>query len=105
MNKLKEFIEINDINTSHIKIKLTRKSYEENPKYCKYCGKIIPYEKRRNDFCDHSCSASYNNQGVCRNGSSLPEHSYCLNCGKEIKKGNKYCNNDCQIEYEQKEYI
>jgi len=30
-------------------------------KSCKYCGKEIEYEKRRNTFCNHSCSAAYNN--------------------------------------------
>ena len=104
-NKLKEFIELNDINTSHIKTKLTKEKYEKNPKHCKYCGKIIPYEKRENDFCNHSCSASYNNQGVCRNGNPLPEHSYCLNCGKEITRSNKFCDNTCAAEYREKEYI
>ena len=107
-NKLKNFIEINNISTSHIKTKsakLTREIYEQNPKYCKYCGEIILYEKRENDFCSHSCSASYNNKGICRNGISLPEHSYCLNCGKEITRGNKFCNNYCQQEFKYKEYI
>lgn len=83
-----------------------RKEYEENPKCCKYCGKPIPFEERnRKDFCNHSCSASYNNKGICRNGNPLPEHSYCLNCGKEITRGNKFCNNTCSAEYKEKEYI
>lgn len=83
-----------------------RKEYEENPKCCKYCGKPIPFEERnRKDFCNHSCAASYNNQGICRNGNPLPEHSYCLNCGKEITRGNKFCNNTCSAEYKEKEYI
>lgn len=104
-NKLKEFIEENNIDTSHIKTKLTKEKYEKNPKYCKYCGQMIPYEKRENDFCNHSCSASFNNQGIVRNGEPLPEHSYCLNCGKEITRGNKYCNHVCQNEYYHKLYI
>lgn len=104
-NKLKQFIINNNINISHIKIKLTKTIYEQNPKICKACGTIIPYEKRRNDFCNHSCSASYNNQGICRNGEAYPEHSYCLNCRKEITRGNKYCNNKCRQEYTYKQYI
>jgi len=28
---------------------------------------------------------------------------YCLNCGKEIHAPNKYCNNECQQEYQHKE--
>lgn len=104
-NKLKQFITDNGIDVSHIKTSVTRTKYEENPKKCKYCGEIIPYENRRNDFCNHSCSASFNNQGVCRNGKAHPEHSYCLNCGKEITRRNKYCNNKCQQEYTYKQYI
>ena len=100
--KLKDFIELNNISTSHIKTKLTKEKYEQNPKYCKYCGKLIPYEKRENDFCNHSCSASFNN---IKNENHLPEHSYCLNCGKEITRGNKFCNNTCTAKYKEKEYI
>ena len=103
--KLKEFIELNNIDTSHIKTKLNKETYKQNPKYCKYCGKIIPYEKRENDFCNHSCSASYNNKGICRHGIKKPEYSYCLNCGKEIIEGNKFCNNTCASQYKEKEYI
>ena len=104
-NKLKQFINENNICISHIKIKLTKTIYEQNPKTCKACGAIIPYEKRQNDFCSHSCSASYNNKGVCRNGEAYSKHSYCLNCGKEIVRGNKYCNHKCQQEYTYKQYI
>lgn len=28
-----------------------RKAYEANPKYCKLCGTLIPFEKRENMFC------------------------------------------------------
>ena len=41
--------------------------YTLTQKNCKYCGKSIPYEKRANDYCNHSCFASNNNKGVCRN--------------------------------------
>lgn len=30
---------------------------------------------------------------------------FCLNCGKEIIKGNKYCDNHCKNTYEYKQYI
>ena len=35
--------------------------YLLDPIVCKHCKSVIPYEKRSNIFCDHSCSASYNN--------------------------------------------
>ena len=87
-------------------VKRIREEYEANPKCCKNCGKPIPFEERnRKDFCNHSCSASYNNKGIYRNGNPLPEHSYCLNCGKEVNRGKKFCDHDCQFEYQYKEYI
>lgn len=104
-NKLKEFIEKNNIDISHIKSRITKSKYEENPKICKFCGKVISYKKRINDFCSHSCAASFNNVGIARNSETLSEHFHCLNCGKEIAKRNKYCNNTCRAEYERKEYI
>lgn len=30
---------------------------------------------------------------------------HCLNCGKEIPKGRKYCSNKCQVDFEYKTYI
>lgn len=104
-NSLKKVISDNNIDVSHLKTKTSKKSYSENPKYCKYCGKEIPYEKRENDFCNSSCAASFNNKGICRHEQNKPDHLYCLNCGKEINKGSRFCNNTCYAEYERKQYI
>ena len=45
------------------------KTYYENPKICKNCGKVIevkenekPRHIRKKTFCDSSCSATYNNK-------------------------------------------
>ena len=38
------------------------KEYYKNPKKCKECGKVIPYNKKENMFCERSCSASYTNK-------------------------------------------
>lgn len=35
--------------------------YNSNPKLCKQCNNPIDYDKKRNDFCSKSCSASHNN--------------------------------------------
>lgn len=35
--------------------------YNENPKKCKYCNQVISYEERKKVFCNHTCSATYNN--------------------------------------------
>ena len=104
VNKLKGFISNFNIDISHFKTRLSKDMYLVNPKHCKYCGKEISYEKRNNDFCSHSCSASYNNIGTCRNGKPS-EDAFCLNCGKPINKGTKYCNSTCYAEYQRKEYI
>lgn len=36
--------------------------YNKNPKKCKNCHLPIPYDKKINTYCDHSCSASSVNQ-------------------------------------------
>lgn len=38
---LRKFIADNNIDISHFKRNLTREQYEENPKFCKNCGKVI----------------------------------------------------------------
>lgn len=97
-NFVKKIISDYNIDISHLKTPMTKDKYLINPKYCKHCGKMIPYEQRENNFCNSSCAASFNN---CKK-SIL---SYCLNCGKEIKKGSRFCNNTCYAEYEQNQYI
>ncbi len=38
-----------------------KENYLNNIKKCLNCGADIPYENRRNKFCNKSCSSSYNN--------------------------------------------
>ena len=72
--------------------------------HCLHCGKEIkvgnlkPSEYNGRKFCDASCAASYNNLHRDK------EKKYCLNCGKEIPKQNKYCSQKCQHEYHQIEW-
>ena len=64
------------------------KEKNEKPKrYCLYCGKEIIGGDSRKKFCNHSCSASYNNKDVVRNGTK--RNKECLHCGKKLKKGQK----------------
>ncbi len=65
--------------------------YNDSPKYCKGCETKIPYEKRSNVFCNHSCSAKTNNKNKLINR--------CLHCNKLIHKPKLYCNNTCQHAY------
>lgn len=72
--------------------------------YCQYCGNEIPIgnlkpsEYNGRKFCNASCAASYNNSN------RKNDKKYCLNCGKEIPKQNKYCSIKCQFEYKQCEW-
>lgn len=74
-------------------------AWNGNPKLCKSCAKPLLYENRRNDFCNHSCSAIFNNKGVRRHG-EVP--SDCLNCGKP-HYNEKFCSHECNSDYEWKE--
>lgn len=58
---LRNFCKLHNIDLTVFDTKLTKEKYEANPKHCLHCGKVIPYEKRENSFCDSSCAASYNN--------------------------------------------
>ena len=54
------------------------RKYCKNPNYCAYCNKIIPYKKRRNKFCNHSCSAKKNSSLIIHNHTSKNK---CNGCG------------------------
>jgi predicted nucleic acid-binding Zn ribbon protein len=66
--------------------------YDLHPKFCKHCGKKIPYSIKQNIFCNHKCSALYNNTH------KIPKHK-CKYCGKPIKYNQKWCNKKCQTIY------
>lgn len=102
-NWLRKFIIENNIDISHfIKIQ-SKEEYEENPKYCKKCGKIIDWAHRENEFCSRSCATAFNNA----NKSTIKEDNrYCKNCGKLLTwRQNIYCSSNCKSQYEQNEYI
>lgn len=74
--------------------------------YCIQCGELIErgnliyseYKKRK--FCNQSCAASYNNKITKKK-----EVNRCLNCNTKIKRGNKFCSNQCQQDYYYEQYI
>jgi len=80
--------------------------YNNNPTICKFCGKILSYKKRKNKFCDHSCSASYNNKDVRRHG-IMKKYNYCVICCKKLKKNSqrKFCSYKCSVEWNYNQYI
>ena len=84
--------------------------YNLNPTKCKNCGKVLDYKHRHNKFCSHSCSASFNNIGVVRNGNPKQKNTkdlktqkvdlYCIYCNiKLIKRQKKFCSNKCQHDF------
>lgn len=81
-----------------------------NKRFCLYCGKEITGDSRKK-FCNHSCSASYNNKGVIRNKTGANGHKNikedkCVLCGKELTKTQKkFCSKECEIEYKYQEKI
>ncbi len=89
----------------------SKSKYNNNPKYCINCKNRIDYKKRNNKFCSRSCSASFNNIGVVRNGKSKDftnteikhkntekVNKYCFTCGSQISKtAKKYCSQQCRI--------
>lgn len=81
---------------------------EKNKKpirYCLNCGKELNGDYR-SKFCNHSCSASYNNRGIVRNGKKIERETNCLYCGKElINSQTKFCCATCNIKYNYEENI
>jgi len=69
--------------------------YDNNPKFCLMCGNKIPYNKKRNNFCNHSCSAKYNNKFKKGLKYNLSENGY-LN----ILKSNIKFHEQNMIEYD-----
>lgn len=79
--------------TSDLQHEQAFKRYMKNIKKCKFCNKNIPYEKRRNIFCNHSCAASFNNKNVRRHGKNPGN---CLVCNKKLNwHQEKFCSRKC----------
>ena len=71
-----------------------RKNYESKPRKCKHCNNPLPYKKRHNKFCNHTCAAKHTNLGVRRHFN--PDNFIvCSACGVEVhlksKTSRKYC--------------
>lgn len=61
--------------------------YNNHPKYCLQCNKIIEYKSRGNNFCNRTCSAIYNNAHRIFKQSDLRyerKQCNCRICNKEI---------------------
>lgn len=65
-----------------------KEKWELEKPTCKCCGKLLPFERRNKEFCNSSCSATYNNSNRKENGYSSKNKKKkvnCLKCGNEIE--------------------
>jgi hypothetical protein len=82
------------IATGKIKKQESFDKYYAHPNICLNCGNIIKIpdgksvkDVKRKQFCNHSCSAIYNNKKL--NHIAKPSNSKCLRCGIEIQYKHK----------------
>jgi len=100
--------------------------YLENPKKCINCNNDIPYDQRKNTYCNRSCAASYNNsirdvtwgdnikKGIhnylIKNGirekDKIGKYEIsCKGCGDIFENSRndiRYCSSDCRREFKRK---
>jgi len=82
--------------TSRLRSEERKRLYYLNPKRCKQCEKIIPYEKRKTTFCNKSCSAIFNNirgKNLLNGDKPIFENigyeTTCAYCGSIVKRTRK----------------
>jgi len=106
------------------------KKYIDKEKKCKKCGNIIPYQKRRNNYCSHSCSVSESNKkrivseetkkkikisilsflqknpdfNIKNKIKDLTIFIKCKGCNNDIEKSkkNKFCSSVCRKQFRRK---
>jgi hypothetical protein len=71
-----------------------RNRYDIAPKYCSFCNKILPFEKRDNKYCNHSCAAKVHfGSGAAK---VIKKKYFCIVCGNPCKnEAKKYCSSRC----------
>jgi len=113
-------------NTFQQKKKEREEKYLENPKKCIHCNTVIPYEYRKNNYCNHSCVALYNNpirevtwvdnikngihnylieNGIREKDKIGKYEIICKGCGNIFEKNRsdiKYCSSNCRKEFKRK---
>ena len=70
-------------------------AYLKNPKFCRFCKKVIDYASRSNSFCGHVCAASHTY-------ASKPAKTVllCTYCGASIQgSSTEFCSRKCQQTY------
>lgn len=87
------------VEVNHKKYQKRIEKYSLNPSICKFCKESLPYEKQKNKFCSHSCSASFNNSGKKRNEiHGKYSKKICPICRGETSN-KKCCSKKCYGEY------
>jgi hypothetical protein len=67
--------------------------YNKVPSICKHCNGSIPYNKRINKFCSHSCSATYNN---IKKGKRISNCLFCRTPFYQTRKKKRLCSTKCR---------
>lgn len=71
-----------------------RENYNAHPRMCATCSEVIPFQKRRNRFCSHSCRAKTINRERGSRSSSMSRS--CAGCGGALSAKQKaYCSLKC----------
>lgn len=98
-------------NSGRILAERAIQKYSNSPKFCTQCNCTLPYSKKSNKFCSHSCSAIHSNKKrkarsqASRNKIStalkgkikMCPVSWCKVCKTQIRKRNiKTCSVECK---------
>lgn len=82
--------------TSKERSREKEKLYNLNPKRCRHCNETLPYKKRKFQFCNHSCSAKFNNFGNSKRHlgyfseyENIGYEKKCEYCDKVVKRSRK----------------
>lgn len=82
--------------SQELKYKERLEEYAQNPTRCSNCEQALPYNKRNNKYCGHSCAASVSNKGKCRNAvEGIRRNSKeCKKCGA-VTENKIFCSHKC----------
>jgi len=121
---LRSYDKVSD--TSQQKKKEKEEKYLENPKKCIHCESIIPYDSRKNNYCNHSCYAKSTNgnreynwgdkiknsihkylikNGIKEEGKIGIYDITCKGCGNIFQKNRNdlsYCSSECRKGFRRK---
>jgi hypothetical protein len=71
-------------------------TYAKNPTRCITCNSSFPYKKRKDKFCNHTCSAKSTNVTRIR---KRKHEKPCKNCSVVHYKVGPFCKHACSVEY------